>query len=64
MQRNKGAFGALVFAGLAYLFKNRKQIGDKVKGLTGGSSVRNQLPSPTRTSTEEPKAYTGDTVRM
>jgi hypothetical protein len=59
-----GAFAALALAGLAYLFKNRQQLGSKLQELSG--KVQNQLngshSQPARL--EEPKAYTGETTRM
>jgi hypothetical protein len=67
VRRGGGALAALALAGLAYLFKNRKQVTGKVQEMTnraqhqlGGS---NQKGNTSQTSTE-PQAYTGETTRM
>lgn len=63
VRRGSGAFAALALAGLAYLFKNRQQIGDKLSQL--GNRAQNQLNAPaTSTETSEPRAFTGETQRI
>lgn len=66
--RSGGALAALALAGVAYFFRNRKQVSNKVQELTqraqhqlGGSS---HTSDSTPASSNEPSAYTGDTVRM
>lgn len=65
--RSGGALAALALAGVAYFFRNRKQVSNKVQELT--NRAQQQLGSPssketTTTPASEPPAYTGDTVRM
>jgi hypothetical protein len=65
--RSGGALAALALAGVAYFFRNRKQVSNKVQELT--QRAQHQLGSShsdnaTTTSSNEPSAYTGDTVRM
>lgn len=64
VQRKGGAIAALLLAGVAYLWKNRKQVGNQVKQL--GDNVQDRLSSnqTSQTSLEEPKAYTGETTRI
>ena len=64
VQRTGGAVAALLLAGLAYLWKNRKQVGSQVKQL--GDSVQDRLSSnqTSKASLDEPKAYTGETTRI
>ena len=65
VRRGSGAFAALALAGLAYLFKNRQQVGNKLNQLSG--RVQHQLggeTSPQHTEASEPRAYTGDTHRI
>jgi len=65
--RSGGALAALALAGAAYFFRNRKQVSNKVQELT--NRAQNQLGSSnsdtkSTTTSNEPSAYTGDTVRM
>ena len=65
--RSGGALAALALAGVAYFFRNRKQVSNKVQEMT--NRVQNQLGSSqntnnSTTTSNEPPAYTGDTVRM
>ncbi len=65
VRRGGGALAALALAGLAYFFKNRKQVTNKVQELTNRS--QHQLGGTTTTSTTtstEPQAYTGETTRI
>lgn len=64
--RSGGALAALALAGVAYFFRNRKQVSNKVQELT--NRAQNQLGSSqsnnSTTTSSEPPAYTGETVRM
>jgi len=65
--RSGGALAALALAGVAYFFRNRKQVSNKLNELT--NRAQNQLGSghsneTSNTSSSEPPAYTGETVRM
>lgn len=65
VRRGGGAFAALALAGLAYFFKNRKQVTSKVQELT--NRVQHQLGGTTTTTTNsstEPQAFTGETTRI
>ena len=62
VRRGGGAFAALALAGLAYFFKNRKQVTGKVQELT--NRAQNQLGGNTTQSSTEPKAYIGETTRI
>lgn len=66
IRRGGGAFAALALAGLAYFFRNRKQVTNTVKQLTNRaqSQFAPSNNTPTTTTSSEPAAYTGDTVRM
>ncbi len=66
-RRGGGAFAALALAGLAYFFRNRKQVTNTVKQLTNRAQSQfapSKNNTTTTTTTSEPAAYTGDTVRM
>lgn len=62
VQRKGGAIAALLLAGLAYLWKNRKQVKDQVKQL--GTNVQDRLSADSAQTIDEPKAYTGETTRI
>jgi hypothetical protein len=62
VRRGGGAMAALALAGLAYFFKNRKQVTGKVQELT--SRAQHQLGGNTSQTSTEPQAYTGETTRM
>lgn len=62
---SNGAFAALALAGLAYFFKNRKQMTGMFQQL--GGRLQNQLPGTTsqnQVQISEPRAQTGETIRM
>ncbi len=63
VRRGGGALAALALAGLAYFFKNRKQVTGKFQELT--NRAQHQLGGTTTTNTStEPQAYTGETTRI
>ncbi|HEY1016241.1 MAG TPA: hypothetical protein VGE07_26260 [Herpetosiphonaceae bacterium] len=62
VRRGSGAFAALALAGLAYLFKNRESIGNKLSQL--GNRAQGQLSGPTSSESSEPRPYTGETQRI
>lgn len=74
VRRGGGAFAALALAGIAYFFKNRKQVTSKVQELTSraqnqlsgntNSAPSNSTLSNTTPSSTEPRAYTGETTRI
>lgn len=62
VKRSGGALAALALAGIAYLWKNRKQVSHQVKEL--GNNVQDRLSPPDAAKNAEPKAYTGETTRI
>lgn len=62
VRRGGGAFAALAMAGLAYFFKNRKQLTGKFQELT--NRTQHQLGGSTTQTGTEPQAYTGETTRI
>lgn len=64
VRRGGGAFAALALAGLAYFFKNRKQVTGKFQELTNRAQHQLSGSTNTTTTTTEPQAYTGETTRI
>lgn len=62
LKRSGGALAALALAGLAYLFRNRKQVGNTVHDLT--EKAQRQFSQNNTDTTTEPQAFTGETQRI
>lgn len=64
VKRGGGALAALALAGLAYLWKNRKQVSETMKDVGDTVQDRLNLPSHESSSQTETQAYLGETKRI